>query len=179
VWDLRYEPPKGAKRQFSIAAVYRSTPTGPQGPFVHPGTYQVKLIVDGEVSVRSFKVLMDPRLSISDDALQLHTDLSMDCYQAYHDLQTIVELIDAEPKSSKMQLALRGTGQVGNPDTMYGSISQVEVEEETLVGLQHKFLFVLNLLQAADSEPTSQTIEAVRLLQETKESLMQRWLKIK
>ena len=179
VWDLRYEPPKGAKRQFSIAAVYRSTPTGPQGPFVHPGTYQVKLIVDGEVSVRSFKVLMDPRLSITDDALQLHTDLSMDCYQAYHDLQTIVELIDAEPKSSKMQLALRGTGQVGNPDTMYGSISQVQVEEETLVGLQHKFLFVLNLLQAADSEPTSQTIEAVRLLHETKESLMQRWLKIK
>ena len=47
VWDLRYAPPKGARRSFSIAAVYQNTESGPKGPFVSPGEYTVRLTTDG------------------------------------------------------------------------------------------------------------------------------------
>lgn len=47
VWDLRYAPPVGSRRELSISAVYRNTPTGPQGPYVMPGRYTVRLTVDG------------------------------------------------------------------------------------------------------------------------------------
>ncbi len=175
VWDLRYAPPRGSKRQFSIAAVYESTPTGPQGPFVHPGTYQVKLTVDGKSMERPLTVVMDPRVMITDEALQTQTDLSMQCYGAYHELQAIVEEIDRMEKPNNKHLALRGNGQVGNPDTMYGSIRHVEADQETLVDLQHKYLFMLNLVQAADAQPTTQAVKAVKQLEVTKEALIQRW----
>ena len=44
------------------------------------------------------------------------------------------------------------------------SISAVGPNEETLVGLQQKLLFMMNLLQAADARPTAQAAEAVKRL---------------
>lgn len=82
IWDLKYEPPRGAPRQFSIAAVYKSTPSGPHGSMVNPGTYSVRLTVDGETSERPLTVRMDPRVVISENALKIHHDISVDCYEA-------------------------------------------------------------------------------------------------
>lgn len=179
VWDLRHEPPRGARRSFSIAAVYKNTPSGPHGPFVNPGTYRVRLTVDGEATERPLTVLMDPRVTISAEALQMQSDLSKICYDAYHSLQDIVESIDDMTNSSKAQLALRGRGAVGDPDTMYGSITAVNPSRETLVGLQQKFLFMQNLIQAADVQPTTQTIEAIETLQNALIALTERWEKMK
>ena len=175
VWDLRHEPPKGARRQFSIAAVEYNTPSGPHGPFVHPGTYRVRLTVDGKSQERSVKVVMDPRVVIEEEALKLQTQLSLECYKAYHELESIKEVIDGSVITSKARMTLRGNGAPGNPDTMYGSIRETSVEEETIVGLQHKFLFMLNLLQAADAKPTSQTQAGIKKLQENLEGLKKRW----
>ncbi len=179
IWDLRHEPPRGSIREFSIAAVYKNTPTGPRGPFVKPGTYQVSLTVDGKLSERSLTVKMDPRVTISESALQMQTDLSKACYDGYHELQEIVEAIDSQGNPSDAQNALRGNGSVGDPDTMYGSIYQTDPKLETLVGLQEKFLFMMNLIQAADVQPTTQTIESVDVLNQTLANLKERWEAIK
>jgi len=179
IWDLRYTPPRGTKREFSIAAVYKSTPTSPQGPFVNPGTYKVRLTVDGEVKEQSLNVLMDPRVEISNEALELQTSLSMACYDGYHTLQDIVESVDAMSNPNKRLQELRGSGKVGNPDTMYGSIYAAETSEETLVGLQRKFLFMLTQLQSADVMPTTQTIKAVETLQTSLKAIEERWNKLK
>ena len=72
-------------------------------------------------------------------------------------------------------MALRGSGSPGDPDILYGSIYGVSPDEETVVGLQHKFLFMLNLLQAADARPTPQAMEAVQKLQEILQVLTDRW----
>ncbi len=178
-WDLRHEPPAGARRQFAIAAVYKRTPSGPFGPFVHPGVYRVRLRVDGSVRVQSFKVEMDPRVSIEEDKLRLQTDLSMDCYRAYHELEDMRVTIDGMSSATSEQRAFRGNGRVGNPDTMYGSIRHTPVENESVVGLQQKFLFMMNLLQSSDMAPTSQTEEAVKTLKETLEGMQKRWEKLK
>ncbi|OEK05625.1 glycoside hydrolase [Roseivirga misakiensis] len=178
VWDLRHEPPRGARRQFSIAAVYKNTPSGPHGPFVKPGTYRVRLTVNGKTSERPIQVMMDPRVTISEDALEMQTSLSLDCYNAYHELQEIVEAIDNINKPTQEQLALRGNGKVGDPDTMYGSIRSVDSDRETLVGLQQKFIFMMNLIQAADVQPTNQTVSAVDALSATKTAMIERWKKM-
>ncbi|HCR52836.1 MAG TPA: glycoside hydrolase, partial [Cytophagales bacterium] len=60
IWDLRYAPPAGSQRQHSISAVYKNTPTGPQGPFVMPGKYTVRLTVDGKPMEKSLEIKMDP-----------------------------------------------------------------------------------------------------------------------
>src|SRR4029453_9573829 len=74
VWDLRYAPPRGAMRTHQIAAVYQKTPSGPVGPFVHPGSYTVRLTVDGAIQQRPLEVRLDPRVPISPDDLRRQTD---------------------------------------------------------------------------------------------------------
>jgi hypothetical protein len=181
-WDLRHEPPRGTRREYSIAAVYRNTPTGPRGPFVHPGRYRVRLTVDGVSTDRPLDVRLDPRVSIAPADLQLQTDLSMACYRGADRAQEIRAAIDSALRSVGNDGArrealerLRGAGMPGDPDVLYDSITAVAEGDETTVDVQQKFLYLLNLLQAADARPTTQTAEAVRALEKTLDGLSRRW----
>jgi photosystem II stability/assembly factor-like uncharacterized protein len=176
VWDLRYPPPAGARREFSIAAVYEKTPSSPQGPFVHPGPYTVRLTVDGSVVEKSMKVRLDPRVEIAPEDLKLQTETSMACYRGYLRAQAIVEAIDGgAPSLDPARLALRGDGAPEEPDILYGSIYDSPLEEETLVGLQQKWLYLMKLFQQADARPTSQALAAVEKLEERLRHLETRW----
>ncbi len=188
VWDLRHEPPRGCRREYSIAAVYKNTPAGPHGPFVHPGQYTIRLTVDGFVYQRQIEIRIDPRVTINDADLQLQTDNSMACYSGYLTAQHIREGIDEalEKKGTTLNkarreklMALRGSGSPGNPDILYGSIYETSASEETVVGLQYKFLFLMKILQEADARPTSQTMRGVKTLQGALKGINQRWQTLK
>jgi len=70
VWDLRLPPPPTLHSQYSIAAVpERETPILPQGPFVLPGRYVVRLDAGGAVVERPLQVVMDPRVQVSQEEL--------------------------------------------------------------------------------------------------------------
>jgi hypothetical protein len=62
-------------------------------------------------------------------------------------------------------MALRGNGEPGMQDVLYGSITAVPLEQETIVGVQQKFLFMMTLLQGADASPTPQALAAVAELE--------------
>jgi photosystem II stability/assembly factor-like uncharacterized protein len=181
VWDLRYAPPPGTRRQYSIAAVYQNTPSGPNGPFVHPGRYSVRLTVDGTRSERPLDIRMDPRVEIGASDVQLQTDLSLACYHGYLEVQQVREAIDkalADGTNVARRaewMALRGAGVPGEADILYDSIYAVKGGEDTVVGLQQKFIYMLNLLQGADGRPTSQAREAIATLQKTIEAIARRW----
>ncbi len=179
VWDLKYAPPRGTKRQFSIAAAYQSTPSGPVGPLVLPRDYTIRLTVDGEVQEKNLSVVMDPRVTVARKEIEKQSLLSHRCYDGYHQLQDIREMIDARSQVSKKLAAFRGAGKPGEPDTMYGSIRQTPTEEETIVGLQHKFLWMMKLFQSADATITTQAEEGVELLETSLEAMMNRWEDLK
>jgi hypothetical protein len=58
---------------------------------------------------------------------------------------------------------------------LYDSITAADPSQETVVGLQQKLLFMMNLLQAADARPTTQAVEAVKQLTAMVPVLEQRW----
>ncbi len=181
VWDLRYPPPPGSRRQFSIAATYRNTPSAPVGPFVHPGSYTVRLTADGVVRERKLQVRMDPRVTIAAEDIRLQTEYSLRCYQAYLKIQTIRDSIDGlltngtSRETDEDLRKLRGNGLPSAPDPMYGSITETPSSDETIVGLQRKLLFLLTVFQGADSRPTEQAMKAVATLEGTAEVLAQRY----
>jgi len=175
-WDLRYAPPRGASRTHSISAIYRNTPSGPRGPFIHPGTYSVRLSVDGVVQQRPLEVRLDPRVKVAPADLRAQTDASLACYLAYQELQDIREAIDARaPEARKALMALRGDGEPEDDDALYGNATAVPPERETIVGLQQKFLYMLTLVQGADARPTPQALAGIRELQKTLAALKLRW----
>lgn len=172
VWDLRYSPPKGSQRSYAIAAVYNNTPAGPDGPFVHPGIYMVKLNVDGFIMEKTLDVKLDPRVKINEEDLQWQSKYAMICYNAYHKLQGIRETMDSKLKSGPLSkeeinaiIAKTGTGNPGGGDIIYGSIYETTPDKETIVGLQEKFLYMLHLLQTVDARPTPQSILAIEKLE--------------
>jgi len=184
VWDLRYPPPPGSSREFAIAAVFGRTPSSPRGPWVPPGTYTVRLTADGSVLERRLEVRMDPRVRVSSEDLLLQAESSLSCYRGYVELQQIREEIDralgegaapARPAQREAWATLRGTGAPGDPDTLYGSITEVPPGQETVVGLQEKFLYVMKLLQEADARPTSQALQAVEKLRNLLPAVRRRW----
>ena len=65
VWDLRFPPPPALEHEYPISAIAGDTPREPLGPFVLPGTYTVKLTVDGKAFTRALTVKLDPRIRMS------------------------------------------------------------------------------------------------------------------
>jgi len=75
VWDLRYPAPHAIQHTYPISALYERTHAEPQGPFVVPGQYEVRLTVNGNTYNQPLTVVMDPRVKISVAALQQQLQL--------------------------------------------------------------------------------------------------------
>ncbi len=75
VWDLRYPSPAVRHPEYTIAALPGDTPALPLGPQVVPGSYVVKLTVDGMTLTQPLTVKMDPRVNATPQALSRLLDL--------------------------------------------------------------------------------------------------------
>ncbi|MBI1808571.1 MAG: hypothetical protein HYR75_01630 [Gemmatimonadetes bacterium] len=60
-WDLRHEAPPAFTHTFEINANPGLTPPSPEGALVAPGTYTLKLTVDGKSYTQKATVVNDPR----------------------------------------------------------------------------------------------------------------------
>ena len=99
VWDVRYAPPAVDRGTYDIAAVEGGTPRSPQGMFVLPGTYQVRLTVDGRSFRQPIVVRMDPRVRTSLPDLTLQFKLSRAVDEALRRLAAA--RVDLEARASK------------------------------------------------------------------------------
>ncbi len=70
VWDLREPSPQSVMPDLPISAVPHDTPFVPQGALVVPGRYTVTLMVDGRTQTHPIQVAMDPRVSMTQTALE-------------------------------------------------------------------------------------------------------------
>ena len=60
-WDLRHDPPLALNHSFEISGNPGLTPTSPEGILVPPGTYTLKLTVNGRSYTQKATVTSDPR----------------------------------------------------------------------------------------------------------------------
>ena len=158
VWDLHYPAPEGFPRSLPISAIYRNTPSLPEGPLAHPGDYSVTLTVDGKSQTTKLNLKMDPRVSTPAEGLAQQFRLSIEASQA---------LAETHHRGLKLADRIRQL-QIGprTPD----QASQLEAatrKDRQLNQLRRDLLNLLNTLQEADAAPTSQAVSAAGLLRET------------
>jgi hypothetical protein len=90
-WDLRMPRPRALDYDFSIAAVPGAdTPVLPQGLFILPGSYQVRLTVGGRALTQPLTVTLDPRVKATPAELQAQHDF----YQRISD--TLARVTEAQ-----------------------------------------------------------------------------------
>ena len=152
-WDVHYQPIEGVgggrgSAGLPIAAVPYDTVPAPATPWVAPGTYTVKLTVNGKTYSQPIVVKQDPRVKTPAVAMQEVYTLSRAMY-----LEALAAHIAA------------GEAKKLNKDA----------EAEALNAAAQRLASVMNSLQAADVQPTAVQLKAITAARQNAATAMARW----
>jgi photosystem II stability/assembly factor-like uncharacterized protein len=191
VWDLRYPSPEGGRRSYPMTAVYHDTPSVPQGPWVLPGQYLVRLTVGERSYEQPLTVTMDPRVRTPLEALRQQLDLSLQCCEGMRQARATLSQIrklrgqlrelqgkDGAPsealaaldrKAAALEGSERRRGERPAAGPRPASLARVAEEQQRL----------LEVLQGADAAPTTQAVDACGEARNALHDLLARWGELK
>ncbi|HTM34858.1 MAG TPA: hypothetical protein VL263_26305 [Vicinamibacterales bacterium] len=136
VWDLHHERPAVTSFSYPIAAIRGDTARVPNGSWVSPGRFTVRLSVDGQAHTAPLDVRMDPRVKAS----------AADIRQQY----TLSRRLDAALRRVAPELAAaRSRGEAG------------AARAQELQRLSATLSQLFGVIEGADVAPTSQAVAAV------------------
>ncbi len=193
VWDLHYPPPPGSMRSYPMAAIYRDTPSVPQGHLVLPGTYTVKLTLNGHSYSQPLVVKMDPRVKTPLAGLEQQFMLSMQCYVGMQRAYQVRE------EARKLREQLKGLRERAGQGSLTKAIMALDQKVAALVGNERPLFFrrsrgsekaslarlsgelsaLLEVLQGADAAPTTQAVKACGEVQQNLDGLLVHWREFK
>ena len=179
LWDVRYSAPPVAQPGYSMFTVAGGdVPREPAGPQALPGSYQVRLTVDGKAYTQPFKLTMDPRVKNSTQDLEKQFSLELKLVQALQQANQAVEDIHAAAQAGKISAddekklagARRRRGEAepeGGPQqpafaAIIGNLAQLIVT-----------------IDSADTAPTTQATQAAEKTLAQAQTLLQQWEALK
>jgi len=189
VWHLHYSAPTSTRHEYPISAIPHDTPRLPLGPTILPGTYTVRLTVDGKASTARLLVKMDPRVKTPVAGLQKKFQAEMRLASALGDTSDAViqagsiraQIDKLSPEASahakdaiaelqKKLDALQGAaGGFGAPPTQEVTLGRVNGEAGTLY----------QQIWQVDAEPTSAQMAATESVEHESADLLKRWNEFK
>ncbi len=189
IWDLHYTAPEAMRHDYPISAIPHDTPRYPLGPNAMPGSYTVRLTVDGKTSTAPLTVKMDPRIKTSTPGLQkkLETETHLasimsDSTQALRQggaIRAQIEKLSTQGNTSvknaveefekKLVALLGASGGFFAPPSREITLSRVNGEASVLY----------QQVWQADSEPTAAQLAAVNTADRDRADALKRWNEFK
>jgi hypothetical protein len=180
IWDLHYQP-LNVPASYSIGAVVGNTPASATSPWVMPGTYAVRLTVNGKTYTQSLTVKMDPRVKTPIPALQQQYDLSFSAYTQRAECLKDFDKVHGLRVAIKALLQNAAVQDARSPDaagTLAVTLKDIDDKAAALEGsprrrsrgsarqqdfsrLQNTFATLFTLIEEADLPPTSQAVTAM------------------
>jgi len=80
LWDMKYEA-LNVPAAYPMTAIIHNTAPAATAPWVMPGTYTIRLTVNGQTQEQPMTITMDPRVKTNRTEWQRQHDLSMICYE--------------------------------------------------------------------------------------------------
>jgi photosystem II stability/assembly factor-like uncharacterized protein len=183
VWDLHYSAPASMRHDYPISAIPHDTPRFPLGPTALPGTYSVRLTVDGKSSTASLTIKMDPRVKTSAAGLQkkfqaetrlaaMMTETAKALLQG-GSIRSQLEKVSAnastkeavESFQKKLTALLGAAGGFFAPPSQEVTLGRVNGQAGTLY---------MQVWQA-DAEPTSAQLDGLSATERDSTDVMKRW----
>jgi photosystem II stability/assembly factor-like uncharacterized protein len=185
VWDLHFPAPGAVRHEYPIAAIPGDTPRQPLGPTALPGRYTARLTVNGESYETKFTIKMDPRVKISEPALQKKfqseirlASLMTKTSEAFHLAQAIRESLQklAEQTSgptlvSRQTFEKKLTSILGAPP----SFAAPPTNEVTLTRVNGQATTLYGQVWQADAQPTAAQLEALAGTESDVTDVLKRW----
>ncbi|MGH7670595.1 MAG: WD40/YVTN/BNR-like repeat-containing protein, partial [Gemmatimonadaceae bacterium] len=169
-WDLRYDSPPAFSHSYGINANPGLTPASPEGPLALPGTYTVRLTVNGQPYSQSLTVVNDPRSPATAVAVQAQHVLQMKAYDGAREAwdgyqQASVLKAAVEQASSNMTVGDAAHAFAAKLDTASGDLGgrggrggffrgRGAAGAPNFKGVNGSMLSTLDLLDGGDMAPT-------------------------
>jgi photosystem II stability/assembly factor-like uncharacterized protein len=170
IWNLHYPDPVTTTRGYPISAVPHATPQEPQGPLALPGSYLVRLTVDGRRSEAPLSLKPDPRVKEPVSALEAQFQLASSLAGLLTD--TSRAILAAHSEHAQLQaLAAKQPAQafIAGYDKRLSEalapLSEVQGQVETLY----------KDVVRADAAPTAAQISASEAAQKKAMPLLETW----
>jgi hypothetical protein len=181
IWDLRGPRPRAVDYDFSIAAVPGAdTPELPQGLFVLPGTYQVRLTVNGRALTQPLKVAMDPRVKAPQADLLAQHEMyeavsralarATDAQEQGEEIAERLKALDGELASRTDAAALRETAK-----RVAADVAAVQNGTESLAAVAGVLSPLAIDLEGADRAPTASQREVFDLYGKRLDATLAKW----
>ena len=193
VWDLHGETPKSLNKEFPISAIPHDTPLLPLGAWALPGTYTIKLTVDGKQFTQPLMVKIDPRIKTPLSDLQAQAALQNGAVAGMnlsYDALSQVQSVRAQLKESiakakgklaesvedldKQCAALAGA----TTSTFFGTPPSGK-QPENFSTLNQHFGQLLGIADSGDAAPTTQASKVYNELSSDLNALLKRWNDLK
>ena len=187
VWDLRHEPPPALTPSYPISAVAHDTPREPRGVWVMPGTYTLRLTVNGKSTTQPLVVRMDPRVKTPRAALARQLTVSLLLSDAM--TQTFNTLRDVRALRARLATLRNAPGADSTAKQTYvaydARLAAIEGGEggppartgtaATLGRLLGELSQLYSIVQGADVAPTAQAEQAIAERLKALPPLVARW----
>ena len=186
-WDVHYQPLDGGGRlggpNLPIAAIGHNTIAAPTTPWVNPGSFTVKLTVNGKTYSQPIVVKPDPRVKTPALAMQQVYMLSKSMYYGALDAQAAAR----QARGIRDQIAARRAQATG---ATADALAALDKNLEALVGAPAAggdtlsaagagLAGVMNSLQGADVKPTTVQLTAITRARASAAKAMARWSAVK
>jgi len=177
-WDLRYDAPPAFTHSFEINANPGLTPASPEGALVPPGTYTVRLTVNGKSHSEKVAVTNDPRSPVNLAALKTQDALirklsaaerlAWDAFQQTDTTRSQLRTLTASDSTSAAAKTIReyiakldtlGGAAPGPGGGGFGGFGGANARP-TLVQLVNRFLNQLGTFENGDVAPTAAMLAA-------------------
>ncbi|MEO8946760.1 MAG: glycoside hydrolase [Gemmatimonadaceae bacterium] len=177
IWNLHYPDPSVLTHEYPISAIYMDTPRLPLGPVVLPGTYTVRLTVNGKSYTQPLVVKMDPRV---------HTpaaDLQQQFALATHTATMIEADFTAITESRALQKGLQDARSPANGANahMLPAIDSMSarIKSLSITRLNGELSGLLRTIDGVDARPTTQATAAVAAIQQSLDTALSEWTSVK
>ncbi|HXI04168.1 MAG TPA: hypothetical protein VNI57_13415 [Candidatus Saccharimonadales bacterium] len=178
VWNLRYERPKALEYEYSIAAVPgQETEALPEGAFVLPGTYKVRLLAGGATVEQPLEVAMDPRVKTPAGELAELLEFQRRVADA------LARTADLETQRRKAEGLLDAAGKDPKAKPLADSIARQQEELKKLTAVRAEdprrangvLATMASDLESADAPPTGPQHEVLASREEGAASFEMKW----
>lgn len=179
LWDMHYTP-IDEPAEFPMTAIYQNTPKVANSPWVLPGVYTVKLTVDGKTETQTLTVKLDPRVKASATDLQQQHSLSLACYEGRLASRKLAETIAAARASIKTKTTAANKDSLNAIDQELASMEGSgrasrrgggAQASPTTTSVESGFAGLFGVFHETEMTPTTQTVAAVKQVQEQLKTL--------
>ena len=169
--------------------------TGPIGPLVLPGKYEVRLVANRKTLKQSLEVRLDPRINVSPSDLQKEFDLAWKVYESTSQLHTAINQIrEGHAELARLKKRFGGDARLQpvvvaardldiKMDGIEQGMIQVNMKgsEANLAfpnQLNEKFDTFMRSVETVDGEPTKQQYEVFDYFNGQLQKLLADWRQV-